>query len=260
MKTIFLAWQAASSAKDPNIARAWFPIGRLDVDASRTLYTFRYTGGALTAQQLAGFSPLDAFPQLQEVYKSGDMFPLFQNRVLSQRRPDYQQFLRRMAIDPSHVDPLDILAISEGRRETDHLEVFPKIQPQSDGRFTCRFFLHGWRHVNPLARSRIGQLNEGDLLRVAVELNNPVTGAAIQLETCDDYVMLGWAPRYFVGDLLSAMAQSHKDICAKIIKVNPEPSPNNQRVLIELSGVLPQGVEPMSSKDYQPLVVDCSVH
>ena len=255
MKTLFLAWQATQSGTDGATAsRAWYPIGRLDAIPEGTIYRFAYTHGAERARSEAGFDYLEAFPKPDRVYEASELFPLFQNRVLSPRRSDYSEYVRRLALDPLNTTPLEILSVSGGERQTDHLEVFPKIQPRRDGSFVCRFFLHGWRHVNAQAQARLIRLTPGETLRVALELNNPATEAAVQLETADDYFMIGWTPRYLVTDFLHAMAKAPRHVSARVVRINPEPAPTNQRALIELEGTLPPGIEPMSSKDYQPLV------
>ena len=286
MKTLFLAWQAAQHGTGgAQPSRAWYPIGRLEAIAEKSIYRFAYTRGAERARSEAGFDYLDAFPEPDRVYEANALFPLFQNRVLSPRRSDYSEYVQRLALDPRNADPLEFLAVSGGERQTDHLEVFPKIQPRRDGSFVCRFFLHGWRHVNAEAQARLLRLKAGEALRVAIELtqksvtcathcrlhhrapklemcrlnwrllsNNPATGAAVQLQTGDDYFMIGWTPRYLIGDFLNAMAESPQQVSARLVQVNPEPAPTNQRALIELKGIMPSGIEPMSSENYQPIV------
>ena len=103
------------------------------------------------------------------------------------------------------------------------------------------------------AQDRVLALKEGESLQVAVELNNPASGSAIQLETSNDYHMIGWTPRYLVEDLLQALNQ-HQDISARVVKVNPEPAPYNQRVLVEFEGKFQSGHQPMSTPDFQPLL------
>lgn len=252
MKTLFLAWQDAPRETSSRTAtRGWYPIGRLDVESEKPLYTFHYTRGALTARDEAGFRPLDAFPEFEKAYESIELFPLFQNRVPSPKRGDYVDFIKRLGLTVEAANPFEILAISGGGRQTDNLEVFPKIQKRRDGTFSVRFFLHGWRHVNMESQSRLARLKEGDPLQVAVEVNNPVTGAAVQLQTVADYHMIGWAPRYLIKDMLSALGECPGDIHARVSKLNPPPGPYNQRVLIELEGHLPDNVEPMSSAEFQ---------
>lgn len=245
MKTLFLAWQ------DRSPKRAWYPIGRLEADVPASRYEFRYTKGAENAQREAGFPALPAFPDLHRRYESSELFPLFQNRVLDPRRKDFSDYLRWMDLSPEQNDPIEILAVSGGQRQTDSLEVFPKITKRADGSFVCRFFLHGIRHVSKPAQERFTQLRADEPLRVSVELNNPATGVAIQLSS-EDYQMLGWTPRYLVEDLFLAVANAPV-LEAKVVHVNAPGVPLNQRVLVEFSGCLPEGTEPMSSEPFQPL-------
>ena len=98
------------------------------------------------------------------------------------------------------------------------------------------------------------KLKSGEHLRVAIELNNPVTVLAVQLETPDDYHMIGWTPRYLVKDLFQAICESPNDIRATVVKVNPTPAPSKQRLLIEIKGRWAVSYEPMSAPEFQPLL------
>lgn len=244
MKTLFLAWQ------DQSKTRAWFPIGRLDADLQHSHYRFGYTRGATKAHKEAGLEPLDAFPDFKETYESKDLFPLFKNRVLGSEREDFQTYLQQIGLSSGEANPIEILSVTGGERQTDNLEVFPKIE-QSHGGFHCRFFLHGWRHVNSESRQQIRSLKESDPLQIAVELNNPVTRWAIQFQTIESYHMIGWAPRYLVEDLMKAFSQAPEDIKAKVVRINPAPAPAKLRVLIELKGRWPSNYEPMSSEVFK---------
>ncbi len=242
-KTLFLAWQDKQN-------RQWFPVGRLDADVERPLYRFRYTSGAERAREKVGFPPLWDFPNLMKDYQSSELFPLFQNRVIAPGRPDRTDYLKNLGL-PENADPVEILSVNGGSRVTDAYEVFPKLLKQPDGSFTCRFFLHGWRHVNQSAQDQIDHLTEDDKLYVTLELTNPATALAVQIQTTD-YHMIGWAPRYLVVDLVAAMAESPQ-YSAHVVRVNPQPAPSKQRVLIEMNGCWDEH-EPMSNEDFQPLV------
>ena len=245
MNTLYLAWQ------DQGASRQWFPIGRLDADTDNSEYRFRYVGGAAQAVNEAEFPYLLEFPDLERDYRSPDLFPIFQNRVLSPKRPDFGEYLRALDLG-DYADPLQMLAVNGGRRMTDSFEVFPKLVKNDDGSFVCRFFLHGWRHASESAQARIKSLEPGEPLYVAMELTNPRTGLAVQIQTTD-YQMLGWAPRYLVGDLTAAMAESSGEYAASVVRVNPVPTPAQERVLVEMSSRWDKH-EPMSGPDYQPLV------
>ena len=245
-KTLFLAWQD----KRGEVSRPWFPVGRLDVEPS--FYRFRYIRGAKRAEKEQGFLPLLDFPILTSEYQSSELFPLFRNRIIAPGRPDRADYLDNLGL-PENADPVEILSVSGGYRVTDAYEVFPKLEKGPDGSFICRFFLHGYRHVNEIALNRIENLKPEEQLYLTLELTNPATGLAVQIQTTD-YHMIGWTPRYLVSDLARAMAESPDKYTAQVVQVNPQSAPMKQRVLIEMRGYWDPQHEPMKGKDFQPLV------
>ena len=80
---------------------------------------------------------------------------------------------------------------------------------------------------------------------------------AVQIQTTD-YHVIGWAPRYLVGDLAAAMAEGPSDYSANVVRVNrteasePVPVFPSERVLIEMRGNW-RHHKPMSGVDYQPV-------
>ena len=244
--TLFLAWQ------DKKQTRLWFPVGRLDVYGEGPSYCFRYIGGAKRAKCEAGFPPLLEFPHLDEAYWSSELFPVFQNRVMNRSRPDFGNYLHYLDLHEG-ADPIEILRVNGGSRVTDTYEVFPKLDKNEDGSFACRFFLHGWRYVEAIAQGRLDNLTPGEELHMKVQHDNPVDGRAVQILTTDCH-MIGWAPRYLVSDLAETMTHTPDKCNAKVVKINPQPAPSKQRVLIEMTGNWGQH-EPMTSEDFMPLVV-----
>lgn len=242
-RTLFLAWQDGKT-------RRWFPVGQLDVDVEESTYRFRYIVGAKRAKEEAEFPPLLEFPDFREDYRSSELFPLFRNRVIASGRPDRADYLRNLDL-PDSADPVEILSVNGGSRVTDSYEVFPKLVKHDGGCFTCRFFLHGWRYTNPSSQGRIDRLKENETLYVTLELTNPVTRLAVQIQT-EDYHMIGWAPRYLMEDLAAAMSESPR-YAAHVVRLNPQPAPSRQRVLIEMQGSWDRH-EPMASADFRPLI------
>lgn len=254
MKTLFLAWGFTRS--DTSIGTdslSWFPIGRLEWELELGLFRFAYTRGVLAAQTKTGFQPLAAFPRLDQVYESGELFPLFRNRVISPTREDYIEYLDRLSLSSDQADPFEILAISGGGRQTDNLEVFPKILTRCDGSFSCRFFLRGWRYMNLLSQDRLNCLQQGEALQVHLDVNNPGTESAVQLQAMNDHSILGWAPRYLNHDVLRAVSGGPSHFQARVVRLNQPPSPQSQRLLVELEGTFPAGYEPMNNEEFRCL-------
>ena len=245
-KTLFLAWQNQEGNN-----RQWFPVGRLDVEPA--LHRFRYIRGAKRAREETGFLPLIDFPRMDKDYFSPELFPLFRNRVIASGRPDRTAYLHNLGLS-ADADPVEILSVNGGSRMTDAYEVFPKIEMGADGRFSCRFFLHGSRYVNTSARERLHRLQPEEKLHVALETTNPATQLAVQIRTTDNY-MIGWTPHYLVDDLKKALDKESNDneTQVQVVRINPQPAPSNQHILIEMRGRWNKH-EPMSSRDFQPLV------
>lgn len=99
-QSLFVAWRTP----DPSHGR-WEPVGRLDGDAGG--YRFQYTRGA---RRLEEFAPFPGMPDLEAVYESDELFPLFANRLLAPSRPEYEAFLAWGGFDPNNPpDPIAVL-------------------------------------------------------------------------------------------------------------------------------------------------------
>ena len=245
-KTLFLAWQ------DKARTRQWFPVGRLDADVDRPDYRFRYTCGAERAQQEAGFPLLMDFPDPKKEYHASELFPLFKNRVITSSRQDFADYVGSLGLSEG-ANPIEILTVNGGYRTTDSFEVFPKLVKSDDGGFACRFFLRGTRYLSEAAQQRCNALVPGDELNTALELTNPMTSLAVQIQTHDHH-LIGWAPDYLARDLAATEGTAPEGWAARVVRVNPAPAPSRHRLLIEMRGHWTDEREPMSSKDFVPLV------
>ena len=107
------------------------------------------------------------------------------------------------------------------------------------------------RVIYPATNLGPGRATQQEPLYLTLELTNPVTRLAVQIQT-KDYHMVGWAPRYLVRDLTEAMAGT-AEYSARVVRLNPLPAPSKQRVLIEMHGRW-RDHQPMSNEDFRPLV------
>jgi hypothetical protein len=246
---LFLAWQ------DPS-RRRWYPIGRLTSNGKR--YLFVYTRGAREAQNDAGFEPLSMFPDLDRLYTSAQLFPLFTNRLVPRSRPEYADYLKWLNVPESEDDPVLILARSGGQRLTDTLEVFPCPERTACGEYVIRFLVHGIRHMPADAIARVAKLESGERLLMVKDIQNPVDAMALGLRTAETYErdvhLIGYCPRYLRSDFGRLIDSNEGEIKVTVERVNPPPAPIQFRLLCRLEGRWPRGFEPFSSSDYTPLV------
>ena len=245
MNTLYLAWQHPPT-------RRWFPVGRLVRHQSPDVFEFAYVQGAKEAESLAGFRPVPEFPRLEQRYRASELFPTFRHRVMNASRTDRGLYLDHLGLHEGSCDELAELSVSGGRSHSDSFETFPAIEPDAEGRFRTRLMLHGLRHTSPHSIGAIETLHAGDELRVAVELNNPVTTHAILVYT-QNYYVLGWLPRYVVEAICRSCDWMISDARVTVAQVSRN-APLSNRLLVDFSGRLPSGVSPMRDLvQFQPV-------
>lgn len=241
----------ASRQGGPN-AGFWSPVGLLEHDSG--VYRFMYTKGA---RSLRGFEAFPGMPFLEAVYESEVLFPLFANRLLSRTRPEYEAFLIWGGFDPAHPpDPLTVLGLTQGLRQTDTLEVFPCPMPDEHGRFLSKFFLHGVRWMHPAAHDRIGRLQPGESLGLSLEVGNPNDPFAVSVRTCDKEgrLLIGYVPRYLARDVRRLCQGCHPDHIEVAVERLNEFAPMQQRLLCRMSSCWPSDFTPCSGEEFQAIV------
>lgn len=236
MNTLYIAWQ------DPQ-TRRWHTVGRLDRDADGG-YRFGYTHGALAS---ARFNYLGRMMDKAQVYFSDRLFPLFANRLLAEKRPEYPAYLSWMGVEQNHPDPLEVLARSGGRRGTDELCVYPQVEPDQDGRMTLFFFAHGLRYLDPEEQRMVSALQPGDTLQLRAEDDNRHDRYALLLES-GHAARVGYCPRYLNQGL--SRVQQHTPILLVIDKVNRD-APLQFRLLCKAVFTPPTGFDLYATDEHQ---------
>jgi len=243
---LFVAWRS----EEPTGGR-WGPIGRLEHGAGG--YRFVYTRGA---QSLPGFRPFPEMPDLGGIYESSELFPLFANRLLTRSRPEFEAYLTWGGFDPDNPpDPISILAVTEGRRATDSLELFPCPIPDAHGCYLNKFFLHGVRYVPAGAQERIAALRAEECLFLMFDDFNAYDPEAVAVRTSGDRdrMLIGYVPRYLAREVRSLCALCHPDfIELRVQRVNPS-APLQQRLLCRMNACWPDEFRPCNHVDFQPI-------
>jgi len=226
----------------------WRPVGRLEHDGE--LYRFWYTQGA----RKEGFRPFSQMDDLEQIYESDDLFPLFANRLLPKSRPEYEAYLRWSGFDIGNPpDPILVLGVTEGIRQTDAVEVFPCPLPGADGCYLNKFFLHGIRWLPPATIERIGRLKDGERLRLMLDVQNENDPNAVALRTDAELMQIGYVPRYLANDVSQLVQKCHVDfIDLSVDRVNRD-APLQNRVLCRMHACWPDGFQPCSGSDFAPI-------
>jgi hypothetical protein len=243
MNSLFVAWRPPMPDQT-----GWRPVGRLEHNGG--LFRFWYTEGA----RKPGFRPFAQMERLNQVYESEELFPLFANRLLSKSRPEYEAYLRWSGFDSDHApDPILILGVTEGIRQTDAVEVFPCPVRDVDGCYFTKFFLHGIRWMPDATIERIGRLEENERLKMMLDFQNDVDSQAVAVRTETDRMQIGYVPRYFANDVSQLVHSCAADfIGLHVARVNRD-APLQNRVLCRIHACWPDEFQPCSGEDFSPI-------
>ncbi len=245
---LFVAWRSGG-----NRDRQWGPVARLDKDLGH--YRFAYTNGA---KLLKGFSPLPGMTDLNEVYESDELLPIFQSRLLSRSRSEYRDFLTWGGFNPDMPpEPLELLGVTEGLRATDLLELFPCPAPDAANRFRMKFFLHGVRHMPLEAQKEISRLCPGESLGLMFDVCNWNDPQAVAIRTCPSQerkrLLIGYMPRYLARDtkaLLDSIPTGGIRLTVERVNID---APLQQRLLCRMESPWPKSYVPCEGEEFQPL-------
>lgn len=233
---LVVAWQNPAS-------RLIAPVGLLQQPSEET-YRFRYLRRALATD---GFTPFLSFPDWARDYRSDRLFPLFSQRVMSARRPDYPEFLRQLHL-AADATPWEQLARSEGRRTGDTVQVFP-VPSVVEGRHSvCRFLVHGIRHANG---GHLPALMVGNEVHLRDDATNPVNPAAVHV-VADGGAVIGHVPDLLL-EHLSALRSAGR-VSVTVEHVNGPEAPMHLRVLLRMEGMAPRGYHPMRGPAWDTFV------
>lgn len=242
-------WDAGRSmgrlvvARQDPASRLISPVGFLD--HGRDGYRFRYLR---RARELAGFQRFLAFPSWNRDYRAERLFPMFAQRIMSPRRPDFQQYLNQLDLSPE-ASPWEQLARSGGRSEGDTLQVFPIPVVEPDGSTACNFLVSGIRYCNG---GVLPELAVGDRLELRDDPENSANPKAVHI--CVAGQPIGWIPNLML-DYVHA-ARVAVDPVLTVLHLNGPDAPAHLRVLVRLEGTVPEGYRPMAGPGWETFVVD----
>jgi hypothetical protein len=217
------------------------PVGFLSFDGHE--YRFAYIRNACGVN---GFRPLLGFDNMEQAYSSEELFPLFAQRAMDPRRPDYQRYVKRLGLEGEQPGPWEQIARSQGRRQGDTLQLFPEPIVHGD-ELTCLFLVHGVRHVHKKPRILNGQVVEvtsaqveealvglrpGDPLGIVPEPENDANPQAVMVMG-SSAVPVGWVPDLLVADLHRLLSRA--DVSVTVKQVNGPDAPSHMRLLAQLS-------------------------
>ena len=247
---LVVAWQHP-------VERSISPVGFLTYDGS--VYRFAYIRNAL---QVKDFRPLLGFDDLHRGYSSAELFPLFAQRAMDPRRPDYQRYIERLGLE-GEPGPWEQITRSQGRRQGDTLQLLPEPQLADDA-LSGLFLVNGMRYAFREPRTLNGEMvsatreqveavlaemRPGDELRIAHESGNPVNPLALMV--LGSSVPVGWVPDLLVDDMQVLLDRS--TVSVTVDHVNGPDTPWHLRLLARLHAAPADGFRFFTGERWTPL-------
>ncbi|SET23768.1 hypothetical protein SAMN05421811_102471 [Nonomuraea wenchangensis] len=224
--------------QDP-VSREIMPVGILEsADGGFTFSYFR------RVMDIGGFRPIFGFEDLERRYTSSTLFPMFSQRLMNPKRPDYDSYLTVLGLSKG-APPLRVLGRSGGRRAGDSIFLVPEPHVAADGSTSTDFFVHGVRYKSG-AEERIAALVEDDELALRPEPANPVNPRALLVTR--DGGELGYVP-----NLLLDYVHQVRDAGAmtlRVAQVNGSDTPLNLRMRVRLEGRVPSRYAPFRGEEW----------
>jgi hypothetical protein len=160
-----------------------------------------------------------AFPDLNKVYSSSELFGPFARRVPNERRPDFPDLLNSYGLSKDYTQ-MDLLRATGGRLGTDSYELVAPIYLY-DNQFDFDFYIAGWRHWND--EEAIHQITKSMRLVLEREPSNPEDPHAVAVKTTS-WNKLGYIPSFY-SEFMDQALQSHCQYELSILSVNREARP-----------------------------------
>lgn len=222
---VYLAWQSPDT-------RDWHVVGALTQTPKG--YEFHYTKGAIAAGK--SFIPFSGMEDLNKSYLSAELFPLFHNRLLSSKRPEYPSFIKWLGLSEEEATPVNILARSGALRGTDQLQMFRRIHVNRTGEFEHFFFLHGLSHLNKSAQKRVDSLEIGERLFLCLDCQNIHDEQAVIIRADRPAEIVGYCPRYLAKDINILLSISTM-VNVTVEKITKD-APTSYQLMCKVSGKL----------------------
>ena len=203
---VYFSWQS------PNNGRRHI-VGRLDRSQGR--YRFVYTRGTTGLRFLPVLGMLD----LHRAYESATLLPVFENRLMSERRPEYPRYIRWLGLDEGAVDELEVLALTEGCKVTDSFQTHPDLTAVN-GRVEVNFFVHNVLEYE--GEAQLGDLAEGEKLQLRLEAENEEAGRTISVCAGRPERRLGCLPPYLVSVMGDFIRQSPESVEVRVKRINAD--------------------------------------
>ncbi|MCW5556841.1 MAG: DNA-binding protein, partial [Verrucomicrobiae bacterium] len=121
--------------------------------------------------------------------------------------------------------------------------------------------LHGLRYMPEAAKERVLVLRQDETLSPMLDLCNSADPNAVALRTVEgDRLMLGYVPRYLARDVWKLFQGCEPNFIQVFVHRVNKDAPLQQRLLCRMHACWPNGFQPCSGEEFQPIPDGVSAH
>lgn len=217
-KSLWVVWQNVST-------RLHYHIGTLSYYDNQ--YEFHYTWQSESSQKVKGalengYILHPAFPHLEKVYISKELFPAFDRRLPSEIRADYDRILDELKLD-RNASKMDILERTRGKLANDSY-TFEQPLKVENNKLVTSFYINGMRYQKDLPYNWADILRSTNEIYLKLEPDNIVDKNAIAVYGGWG-IKLGYVPRFYTTGL-SALLSYNVETVVKINYINEKATPD----------------------------------
>lgn len=217
-KSLWFVWQNEET-------RLNYHIGTLSFYDNK--YEFRYTWESKGKQKVKealenGYMLHPAFPDLEKIYTSTELFPAFDRRLPSEIRPDFTQILEELKLD-RNASKMELLERTRGKTANDTYS-FEQPLKVEDNKLMTTFYINGMRHQKDLPHNWADILRTTNRVYLKLEPENPVDKNAIAIYGGLGS-KLGYVPRFYATGLAAILSRNIQTT-VKINYINEHATPD----------------------------------
>lgn len=217
IKSLLVLWKN-------NVNLQYYHVGTLSYNVKE--YTFHYTHHQDAHRKVGdamrnGYRLHPAFPKLDKVYKSVDLFSAFDRRIPSSDRVDFTGILKNLGL-PEQADRMDILRETRGMLAGDMYSFEQPIRLDNNRHLMTSFYINGMRHQK-LPSTWPLLLQKDNNLNFVIEEENPKDPNAVRIET-NSGLHLGYVPGAY-SEAIKSLIQQNINLNSSIKDVRPESAP-----------------------------------
>jgi len=199
---IYLVWKELKT-------RRQYIVGQLSKNGQ---FEFNY-GFEVKEAIERGFKLLISFDDIDKVYKSDILFPVFSSRLPDRKRNGIDKILFKYGME--EYDGYKLLKRSGARLPIDNLEFIDPILDENNGEVRRIFYLAGPRHYigcDGIDCDKSLDLNVGESLQLVLEPENEYDKNAIRILNGNN-VYIGYIPRYYSEGITELINKGYMYSC-----------------------------------------------